>query len=209
MTCPYCGIKLEGHRFLTKGQRLYVEACCELIGDALNSEQDGEKIIDMDAASDATVSKAERPKFYYAEQSQQTPFICAACGEWNDILGRFGYCSSCGTRNDLVQLDALIAATRTKINAGAGADLHGRVRDLVSAFDTMAQQYTKQLIEYVPLTPRRKGKFQGRFHDLRRAADDFAAVFDIRLLDGLDEDTVKFVVMMFERRHVYEHNGCY
>lgn len=206
MTCPYCGIKLEGHRFLTKGQRLYVEACCELIGDALNSEQDGEKIIDMDAASDATAGKTERPKFYYAEQSQQTPFTCAACGEWNDILGRFGYCSSCGTRNDLAQLDALIVAIRAGIS-GPAADLNGGVRDLVSAFDTMAQQYAKQLVEYVPLTARRKARFQGRFHDLRRAAEDFATAFDIRLLDGLDEDTVKFAVMMFERRHVYEHKG--
>ena len=101
MTCPYCGIRLEAHRFLTKGQRRYFEACCELIANALNADQDGEKTIDMDAASDATLAKTERPKFYYAEQTQQTRFNCAACGEWNDILARFGYCSSCGTRNDL------------------------------------------------------------------------------------------------------------
>jgi hypothetical protein len=198
---------MEAHRFLTKGQRAYVEACCELIMDALGSVEDGEKMIDMDAASDASLSKTERPKFYYAEQSQQTVFTCTACGEWNDILGRFGHCSSCGTRNDLVQLDAVIAATRAKVTADPGADLNGAVRDLVSAFDTMAQQYAKLLIEYVPLMPRRKNRFQGRFHDLRRTAEGFEAIFDIRLLEGLDEETVTFAVVMFERRHVYEHKG--
>jgi len=207
MTCPYCGIRLEAHRFLTKGQRRYFEACCELIANALNADQDGEKTIDMDASSDATLAKTERPKFYYAEQTQETRFNCAACGEWNDILGRSGYCSSCGTRNDLAQLDALIATVRTRINTPNEPDLNACVCDLVSAFDTMAQQYAKQLIEFVPVTPRRKARFQGRFHDLRRSAKDFSATFDIKPLEGIDEDTVKFAVMMFERRHVYEHKG--
>ena len=185
-----------------------MEACCHLIAEAFDAQDDGEKTIDMDAAVDAAARKTETPKFYYAEQSQQTRFNCSACGQWNDILGRFGYCSSCGTRNDLGQLDSVVAAVRTRINNTGEDGLNSCVRDLVSAFDTMAQQYAKQLTNNVPLTSRRRAKFEGRrFHDLRRCAEDFREAFDINMLEGLDENEVKFAVIMFERRHVYEHKG--
>lgn len=206
MTCTYCGLRASAHEFLTKGQRAYVDACCRLIGDAMDAGEDGEHVIDMDAAVDAAKGKTERPKFYYAEESQQTRFTCTGCGHWNDILGRFGYCSSCGARNDLAQIDALVRAVRERINAG-GEGLPACVRDLVSAFDTMAEQYANQLVEHVPLSARRKAMFEGRFHDLRRCAEAFKSVFDIDLLEGQDEGAIKFAAMMFERRHVYEHKG--
>ena len=33
------------------------------------------------------------------------------------------------------------------------------------------------------------------------------SVFDIDILDGITPDDVAFAVLMFHRRHVYEHNG--
>src|SRR5262249_46459959 len=150
---------------------------------------------------------AEKPAFYYAEQSQQTRFTCDTCGGWNDILGRLGYCSSGGTRNDLSHLEEVVAETRTKIHGTSAADLTSYVRELVSAFDTMAQQYANELTKNVPLTPGRRARFENRFHDLRRCAEDFRVAFDINVLEGLDNDAVNFAAMMFERRHVYEHKG--
>jgi hypothetical protein len=46
------------------------------------------------------------PPFYYSEERQQKPFHCSACGGFNDILGKFGYCTVCGTRNDLEEFQA-------------------------------------------------------------------------------------------------------
>lgn len=64
----------------------------------------GEYSIDMDAVADAVGKEAEKPEFYYAEESQQKKFFCSACGEFNDILGNYGFCSGCGTRNDYDEL---------------------------------------------------------------------------------------------------------
>jgi len=72
----------------------------------------------------------------------------------------------------LAHLEEVLAATRTRINTANDIELAGCVRDLVSAFDTMAQQLVKELTDSIPLTPRRKAKFQGRF--LRKAAAFFA-----------------------------------
>jgi hypothetical protein len=206
-TCPYCGFRASGHEFLSKAQRDYIERCCQLIDDAFSSDTDGEKSIDLDAAADAVTAEQKDPPKFYSEQAQQTTFTCTACGAWNDILGRFGFCSSCGTRNDLAQLEALVASTRERANGAPDADFASCVRDLVSAFDTMAQQYAEQLVAHVPITERRRAKLPKRFHDLRRSAEALEQVFDISILEGVNPDSEQFAVMMFERRHVYEHKG--
>ena len=53
MICAYCGLRTEAHAFLTEGQLKYVKACCELVEKALQSEGDGEHVIDMDEVADA------------------------------------------------------------------------------------------------------------------------------------------------------------
>jgi len=117
--CPYCGIRAERHEFLTTAQRNYVQQYCRRLNEALAAKEDGDHIIDMDAVSDAVGIDAEKPPFYYAEESQQNRFTCKCCGEFSDILGTFGYCSACGTRNDLQQLeDHTIPLLRERINSG-------------------------------------------------------------------------------------------
>ena len=81
----------------------------------------GEYVIDMDVVADAVGKDTAKPPFYYSEQSQQKKFTCAACGTFNDILGTFGYCQTCGTRNDVQELsDTIIPDLRARINAGNG-----------------------------------------------------------------------------------------
>jgi hypothetical protein len=99
--CPYCGLHARLTEFLTPGQISYVAQFCAKMREAFDSDTDCEHIIDMDAVADAVGKEAEKPAFYYAEESQQNKFTCKACGALNDILGRFGYCSVCATRNDL------------------------------------------------------------------------------------------------------------
>jgi hypothetical protein len=60
----------------------------------------------------------------------------------------------------------------------------------------------------VPLTNKRRNRLErALFHDVRARSRDLREMFDIDLLDGLSPDDVAFLAMMFERRHVYEHNG--
>ena len=203
--CPYCGIYAERYQFLTKAQRHYVAQYCELMNAALDVE-DGDHVIDMDAVADATGKDEEKPPFYYAEVSQQTKFTCEACGQVSDILGSYGYCSTCNTRNDLQQIDAAIRLLHERIKGGGTYE--NCVKDAVTLFDSFTNQLAKELLSNVPMTPARRNRIEKRsLHKLDSIAMDFQAVFDIDILAGMSDEDVKFTAIMFHRRNVYEHNG--
>jgi hypothetical protein len=209
LTCPYCGVSADAHQFLTPGQRRFVEAVCELTVKAYNADKDGEHVIDMDQVADDVAKTSERPAFYYTEESQQNHYTCTACGGADDILGRYGYCSCCGTRNDLQELtreiETVNAKTRERLEKGE--PLEEAVPDAVGAFDSAARQYAKQLAKWVPMRPERRTVLEGAlFHNLKRV-EDLKPWFGIDLFDGLDAADAAFIRRMFYRRHVYEHNG--
>jgi hypothetical protein len=106
--CPYCGVRGDRHNFLSAAQRVYVQLYCQKLNGALSAAEDGAHIIDMDAVADAAGKDVEKPQFYYAEQTQQKQFNCSACGEFNDILGRFAYCWSAAHATTLANSKALL-----------------------------------------------------------------------------------------------------
>jgi len=166
----------------------------------------GEHAIDLDAAADATEGNVEPPKAFYGETSMQTQFICDECRTWNDVLGRFAYCCACGTRSELQDLEKKVGAIRERINREQ--EWADRVRDLVGAFDSVASQYAKEMLRRTPLVAARRALLEGKsMHGLRPRRDDIQVVFGIDICRGLKTDDVDFAVMMFERRHIYEHNG--
>ena len=207
LVCPYCGIRAEIHNLLTPAQRSYVVQYCAKMREALEAESDGEYVIDMDAVADAVGQSTPKPPFYYAEQSQQNKFTCDACGCSNDILGTFGYCSVCGSRNDHQELSTqIIPRLRDRINTGGPYE--SCVKDAVAAFDSLVGRCAEQLVQYVPLTTARRNRLTNRrFHNLRIVAADLKEIFDIDILGGLKADDVEFGALMFHRRHVYEHKG--
>jgi Zn finger protein HypA/HybF involved in hydrogenase expression len=205
MSCPYCGSRMPTHDFLTDGQRKYVVEFCRLTDEALRSP-DGEYSLDMDEVADAVGRDTPKPKLYYADESQQNKFLCEACRAFNDILGRYGYCSSCGTHNGLIELEKDIELVRTR--AHAGGSLEAAAKDAVSAFDSCARQVAKQLAHRIPMTPRRKKEWKRRlFHSLTDSAKALGETFDIDVAKGISTDDLAFATLMFHRRHVYEHNG--
>lgn len=206
MTCPYCGLRAECHSFLTEGQRKYTSACVDLAIKAMESDHDGEHVIDMDQVADAVGKEGPKPEFYYAEETQQNQYTCSACNDVNDILGRYGYCSTCGTHNGLGELEKDILSIKEKI--AAGQEYEACVKDAVSAFDSYARQIAKQMANRIPMTPNRRKEWDNKlFHSLRPRAEEMKTVFDINLFEGISQDDINFATLMFHRRHVYEHNG--
>lgn len=205
--CPYCAYQAdENYHFLTEAQQRYVKEYCDLLSDALHSGQPGQHTIDMDAVAEAVGKSHAKPAFYYAEERQQNLFKCAACGEQNDVLGTYAYCSSCGTRNDLQELEKTIQGIRDRVNSGGPYETC--VKEAVAAFDSFAGQYAKQLLARVPLTPARKSRLErAHFHNLATASEIFRVIFDIDILSGVSAEDVAFATLMFHRRHVYEHKG--
>ena len=205
--CPYCGMREDVHAFLTAAQQSYIQQYCSKMRDLIQADKDGEYVIDMDAVADASGNNTEKPPFYYAEESQQNKFNCNACGSYNDILGVFGYCSRCGTRNDFQELsEKFIPSIRERINTGG--PFEGCVRDAVAAFDSLAGHYVEQLVRLVPLTQARKNKLANkRFQNLRVVAEELKGIFDIDIFEGFGPEDIQFATIMFHRRHVYEHRG--
>jgi hypothetical protein len=203
--CVNCGLQAPGHAFLTPAHASYLQEFCNLYGKAMIGP-DGDYVIDFDAVADA-VDNSEKPPFYYAQESQQNKFACSACECKLDILGRFGYCSRCGTRNDFQELESkTVTAIRERINTRQGFE--GCVRDTVAAFDSFVGQYVRELVRHVPLTPSRRNRLQNsRFHNLSQTREELRSTFDIDLFCGIDGSDQRFAAMMFARRHVYEHNG--
>lgn len=210
LTCPACGHRAETHEFLTDGQRRFVAAVCEFTEQVVYAEKDGEHVIDIDKIADTVQQGQSLPSFYYTEQSQQHHYTCEACGSADDILGRYGYCSCCGTRNDLQELTQTIKEIerKTRERLAAKEQLDPAVPDTVSAFDSVARQYAKQLAQRVPMLQARRTTLQNAlYHQLAARAEESKAWFGIDLFRGLDADDIAFIRRMFARRHVYEHNG--
>ena len=206
ITCPYCGFRTNTHGFLTIGQLKYVKACCARIDEAIYSEDDGKHTIDMDEVADAAGKDLKKPELYYAEESQQTAYNCPACGDSNDILGRYGYCSCCGTYNGVLELEKDINNIQDVIKSGQAYE--ACVKGAVAAFDSYARQIAKQLRTRIPMTSKRRKEWNKRlFHNLKLCAEDLNTTFDIDMFKGLEQSDIKFAILMFHRRHVYEHNG--
>jgi hypothetical protein len=206
--CPYCGFQGAVVDFMTNEQRSYVQQWCSKMDEALQTDIGGEYVIDLDAVADAAdAALAEKPAFYYAEQGQQNSYNCAACNSFNDILGTFGYCTGCGTRNDLnILLEKKIPELRSRINSGGPYETCAK--EAVAAFDSFVGQYVDQLVKRVPMTPGRKTRLEKeRFHNFQTVETDMREIFDINIAKDLTVDERAFAKLMFHRRHVYEHLG--
>ncbi|KGM54405.1 hypothetical protein N800_02855 [Lysobacter daejeonensis GH1-9] len=77
----------------------------------------------------------------------------------------------------------------------------------MSAFDSLAGQYAKQLGTLIPMTRRRLDRLRKRFHDFDEAKETFKAFFDIDIGRDVKSEDLKFIALEFHRRHVFEHNG--
>ncbi|MCK4787408.1 MAG: hypothetical protein KAV87_26860 [Desulfobacteraceae bacterium] len=205
--CPYCATIAPSYQFLSEAQLRYVKHYCNVLSDALESVEGDEVVIDMDEVADAVGKVTEKPAFYVSEQSQQHKFNCGACGGFNDILGRFGYCSLCGTRNDLAEFEKnTVVNIRDRLNKSSAPE--DCLRDSVASFDSFMSQVAKQLVALVPMTQNRKKRLLNHsFHDFEEICSTFKGWFDIDICRGIKDEERHFVKLMFLRRHVYEHNA--
>ena len=210
LTCPYCGLRTPSHAFMTPTQRNYVRHYLDTLLGALDEEMEPsserEVVIDMDAIIEQGANQT-RPDFYYAAETQQTRYRCDKCSEFNDIRGRYGYCASCGWRNNISFLKASFADLRAKLNEGqtGAADA---VRSSISEFDACCRDMAVQITKRIPMKPRRKADLQRLvFHDVEsQVIASMKSMFDIDMLRGVSDD-LPFLKKMMHRRHVFEHNA--
>ncbi len=208
LTCPYCGVRAESYHFLTPPQKSYISHYIESLLAAIHEAEPGstrEVVIDMDALADS-ITDEPRPDFYYTSTAQQTEFRCSACNSYNDIRGKYGYCSSCGWRNSAEFQRAALEQIRDRLVKDEVSSSDA-VKQSVSEFDSAARDYVDQLIARVPMKESRRSQLERLlFHNLDKFENLLTDCFDINLLRGMSTDRA-FIKKMFLRRHVYEHDG--
>lgn len=209
LTCPYCGIKKAAYNFLTNAQRAYVQHYLETLLIALEEIEPGterELVIDMDAVANQDANEP-RPDFYYAAEAQQTRYDCEKCGDFNDIRGLYGYCASCGWRNNVASLKISFAGIRESLNGGQSSP-EDTVKSAVSQFDACCRDIAVQLRKRVPMKAGRRADLERLiFHDIESSTiTSMKSMFDIDILRGIGEE-IQFVKLMMHRRHVFEHNA--
>jgi hypothetical protein len=132
-----------------------------------------------------------------------------ACRGTQIAAGRGGrrFRPPAGTRNDLSELENnIIPAIRADLNGGGVSS--NSLKEIGSAFDTFVGQYTDQLIKNRPMRSARRERIRKmRFHDLAVTRKELIGGFDIDICEGLTDGDIATATRMFQRRHVYEHNG--
>lgn len=210
ITCTYCGLRTNAAQFATKAQRKYLEHFAEKWVEGMNAEMapntEREIVIDMDALV-AQDGQQLRPDFYCATESQQTVFSCLKCGGFNDIRGRYGYCASCGWRNNKADFESAITKLRNRLNEHQITP-QTAVQTAISECGSCCRDYVTQLAKRVPMKLSRKRELESfLFHNIESPViEALKKMFDIDLLRDTGEET-SFLRMMEERRHVFEHNG--
>jgi hypothetical protein len=204
--CPYCGVEAEPQSFLSKAQKRFAQHYCEKWSLAANQIEAGTIEINLDQVADATIQGSSKPDFYISDERQQTILDCDSCGAFNDILGRFGFCSDCYTRNDYVVFEReIVAKARGRLKDHNSAD--GALRDLYSGFETLVKSYLRILSENSPLIPDRRDKISKDNYSPSSAQAAFLEVFGINLYKGVSDDHIALLDQLHSKRHVFEHNG--
>jgi hypothetical protein len=208
LTCTYCGLRTESFRFLTAAQKDYIRHYINTLFDGMGSiapDSESEIVIDMDRIADATSADPNKG-FYYTSITQQTEFHCGACNSYNDIRGCYGYCASCGTRNDVAVLEESIKGIRQSLIDGSLPPSNA-VKLSISEFDSALRDYARQMSIRIPMKKDRRDKLERLlFHNLDIFVQIFTEYFGINLLRGLGSKKA-FIKKMFQRRHIYEHGS--
>lgn len=210
-TCPYCGLRTAAFQFLTPAQRMFLAHLAKRLEEELAApdEKGTERQVEIDMESLVKQAADEpKPDFYYASQTQQTRYKCKHCGEFNDIRGLYGHCAACGRRNNVQMLSDRLEEIRQSMNDGQ-AQPEVAVSQSVSAFDAACRDFASQLVRRTPMKAARKEALSRLvFHDIEsetfKRLKDF---FDLNPLKGIADKDARFIRLMMERRHVFEHNA--
>jgi hypothetical protein len=210
--CTYCGQISRSIDFMSVAQLQYIGFYVKEFIRMLQTQKN--VIIDLDKITNNITNN--RSELIYAENRQQTLTKCESCNDEFDILGSFGYCPSCGKRNSLqIFLRSLLSFSGRIENPifpkierdKREAEWKDIIVSIVSEFDGLGNDIKQQLLK-IPCTTNRKKETEAiSFQSLISAQKLLLEIWGIDLFDGISEDDLKFVIKMFQKRHLYIHRA--
>lgn len=205
--CPYCGTKFSGSELWTPEQQNYLRRAAE---EKAKEYMLGE--IDKMFANFARGSRGNKyvtttynPENYraklvapnYSEKSVDTELICPECQFRFQVFGIFGYCPKCKTENIKI-FDTNLAIILREIASSQDPNraLRHAYTDLVSTFEQFCRKKATSLTQETT-----------RFQSIKDTRDFFKKHFGKDIFEGVSEDNQKIIRRVFQKRHLYEHNG--
>jgi Zn finger protein HypA/HybF involved in hydrogenase expression len=213
--CPYCGYTDILGDFLTQDQRAYLEsvAAREFLGPLLRDFADDLKRLETPSNGFIQLKiSATVPDFpiqFYQEKILETNVTCDTCGLVFSIYGVFSNCPDCGKLNARVIYDKSLDASNGKLVLSGDNTIDEHVRaDLikdaltgtVSAFDALG----KALRAKHTAIPAKPNNLFQNFLALDKVLATLTGKNISQFLTPADSD---FLFLIFQVRHIYEHNA--
>lgn len=149
------------------------------------------------------------PIQYYQEKILETDVTCDTCGAVFAIYGVFSNCPICGKLNARVIYDKSLDASNGKLVLSGEESIGGHIRaDLikdaligtVSAFDALGKALRKKY-PAIPADP------NNLFQNLLKLDQVLATLTGKHVSQYLTPADSDFLFLMFQVRHIYEHNA--
>ena len=210
-TCAYCGHQNRGVEFLTKNQLQFIQQFCYSFIEADTTQQTIE--VNLDDLINGL--DENQPGWVYTEERQQSKHTCSNCRCIYDILGDYGVCPCCSRPNfrsivvrKFDEFEQQFIDVDTNITDRHEREIEWeKLTRCVSEFETLANTVRMQLLK-IPLIPHRRAALSRvGFQRIINSSEQIENWFGIKILEGLTDDDRSFLNKMFNRRHVFTHNG--
>jgi hypothetical protein len=209
-TCPYCRIEDSCVNFFTSNQVKYIEAYVNKFIKLFQSGKSG--IIDFDSIIEQMNNKSS---FVYSDERQQTLFKCSKCSNSNDIIGLYGYCSCCGTRNNLDIFNKKLSFEMHRVTnpKHEKSERHLReqewqevLKSSISIFEAFSKDVHKELLK-LPMHPnQRKAVENISFQRITKAREVLLNNFQFDIFVDINNNDINFINKSFNIRHLFTHS---
>jgi len=209
--CPYCGHTVELQDFITQDQSDYLTsiAANEFLLPILRNFTNSLETLSNDVVQFKAADIPAFPIQYYQEKVLETDVTCDTCGLVFSIYGVFSNCPACGKLNARVIYNSSLDVLSKKLTLVDDAAIDEPVRadftkdalqGTVSAFNALGKALRKKHT-VIPADP------NNLFQNLLKLDQVLATLTGKNISQYLTPGDSDFLFLMFQVRHIYEHNA--
>ena len=200
--CPYCLYATDSLNFLTENQKKYMELYVGKVLESLKTEK--EICIDLDELISQLENNLLKLNSY--DERQQRIIVCKECKIRFDIIGVYASCPNCGIRNNMDHFIDCVNRIREKIN-NSNLDLDGALKQVIDDYSGMGSDIKFILTKNIALCKsNRKEAAKIDFQKISETNSVLIKLYGLRLFSN-DAAVEKFLILMFQKRHVLVHKG--
>lgn len=215
--CPYCRYKGQYGEFHTEQQIEYAKSVAlkEFIEPELHRLHNSLRNLERSTRGSLVQIKVKTtglsfPLKLYQERQLETHVTCASCGLEFAVYGVFAGCPDCGQLNAAIVFSRSIEVALKRLALLESIEdtdqglregiLSDALSGGVSSFDAFGKALRNANKRLLPERPR------NLFQNLAALSNALTEGIGKSLSDVIGEDAEEFLKMMFQVRHIYEHN---